>query len=190
MKKVFGKFTLAVVIAGLLIVAVAGTIFAAGPLSGRDNATGAAAGINCGVGMGLGAGPDEAAAVLLGMTQAQIKEQRKAGKSLVQIAATKNISEAALISAIVADRQADTQKLLKTGTITKAQLDQCLEQMPERVKLAVNRTTVGPPEWAGANGKGQRGMMRQGNGNQANCIGTCGTGTATGGMMRFGKTTN
>lgn len=36
--------------------------------------------------------------------------------------------------------------------------------MVERVSLAVNRTMTGPPEWAGANGNGQKG---QGEGNGA-----------------------
>jgi hypothetical protein len=187
MKKLFGKFTLAMVIAGLLIVAVAGTIFAAGPSGAGGNSTGTTAAVNCGAGMGLGAGPDENVTKLLGMTEEQIQEQRQAGKSLVQIAATKNISEATLINAIIAGKQDANQKLVAAGTITQAQADLRLAQMKDRVKLQVNRTTVGPPEWAGANGNGQKGMMGQGNGNQANCNGT-GTGTGTGGMKRFGKT--
>ena len=188
MKKIFGKFTLAVLIAGLLIVAVAGTILAAGPTGTGNNSTGTTACTNCGGGFGQGAGVDEAVTKLLGMTEEQIQAERQAGKSLVQIAATKNVSETALINAVMADKQAAVQKLLAAGTITQAQADQRIAQMTERVKLAVNRTTVGPPEWAGANGNGQKGGMKQGNGNQANCDGTGANGTGKGGMMRFGKT--
>lgn len=191
MKKVFGKFTIAAVIAGLLILVLAGTIFAAGPFGGRDNLTGVAVGANCGVGLGLGAGPDDAITKLLGMTREQIQEQRQAGKSLVQIAATKNVSEETLINAIIADKQVVIQKLVAAGTIVQSQADQSLAQMKERVKLAVNRTTVGPPEWAGANSKGQNGsgMMRQAglNGNKANSTDAAGTHAGLGGMMRFGR---
>ncbi len=188
MKKVFGKFSLAMVIAGILVIALAGTILAAGPLGGRDTSTGISGNSFCGSGLGLGAGPDEAVTKLLGMTQEQIQEQRQAGKSLVQIAATKTVNEATLINAIIADKQASLQKLVTAGTITQAQADQRLTQMKETVKLAVNRTTVGPPEWAGANGNGQRGSIMRLSGNQANCTGTCGTSSGAGGMMRFGRT--
>ena len=189
MKKVFRKLTLAMVIAGILIVALAGTILAAGPFAADGAQTGTSEGLNCGVGHGWGAGIDESVTALLGMTQEQIQEQRQAGKSLVEIAATKNISEETLINTIIAAKQEAITAKVTAGTMTQAQADSCLVQMQERVKLSVNRTTVGPPEWAGANGNGQKGVgMRQGGmrGNQANCTGTP-ENAGTGGMMRFGR---
>lgn len=191
MKNGFKKLAIAGIIAGVLVVALAGTILAAGPSGGRDTSTGLSGYSGCGNGLGLGSGPEESVADLLGMTQEQIREQRQAGKSLVQIAATNNISEETLVNAITADRQEVFQKRLTAGTITQAQADQCLEQMKERVQRAVNRTTVGPPEWANANGNRQNGAgMRQGGlgGNQnLNSDGNC---TGAGGMMRFGRTTS
>lgn len=188
MKKVFRKITLAMVIAGILVVALAGTILAAGPSAA--NGTTGNSGLNCGLGHAYGAGIDESVTALLGMTQEQIKEQRQAGKSLVEIAATKNVSEETLINTIITAKQAAITAQVTAGTMTQAQADLCLVQMQERVKLSVNRTTVGPPEWAGANGNGQKGAgMKQGGmrGNQANCTGTPDNVAGTGGMMRFGR---
>jgi hypothetical protein len=184
------KWLITAGVAALLVIAIAIPAFAAGP-NGTNGSTlmGQAGFGNC---QGLGFGPNEAAAELLGMTQEQIQEQRQAGMSLVQIAATKNISEEALISAIMADKQESIQSLVNAGTITQTQAELRLEQMKERVQLAVNRTTVGPPDWAGANGNRQNGtgMMSQSGlrGNQENCTGTPGTCTGVGGMMRSGRT--
>ena len=159
MKKVFGKFTIAAVIAGLLILVLAGTIFAAGPFGGTANSSGTTNGLNCGRGFGLGAGPDESVTKLLGMTQEQIQEQRQAGKSLVQIAASKNVGEDVLISTILADRKADLQKLVDAKTLTQDQVNQRLDFMKTQIKTMVERTTVGPPANRGQMG-GARGMDR------------------------------
>jgi hypothetical protein len=185
MKKIWKVLVISMVIAGILATVLAVTISAAGP---RNNSSGST------YGQGGGSVLDDVSQ-LLGLTPEQIQEQRQAGKSLVQIAATRNIGEEALIKAIMADRQEAIQKLVAAGTITQAQADQRLAFMQERVKLAVNRTTIGPPDWAGANGSGQNitgnrnGMMRQGGskGNQENCTGTPGTCTGAGGMLRSGR---
>jgi len=49
--------------------------------------------------------PDEVA-TLLGMTEAEIQAERQAGKSLVQIADAKKVSEDTLISTILSARRA------------------------------------------------------------------------------------
>jgi hypothetical protein len=182
------KWLIGVIVAGVLVLAIAVPTLAAGPngtATPTPNATTPPCG-NCngvGYGQGFGGGMDDAVTKLLGMTEEQIQAQRQAGKSLVQIAATKNISEDALINAIVADRKADLDKLVADKKITQAQADQMLTQMKDRIKTMVNRTTVGPPNWAG-NGSGVGGMGRMGaDGNVAT-----GTGTGLGGMMRFGRT--
>jgi hypothetical protein len=183
------KWLLTGTIVGLLVLAFAIPALAAGPNGINDNASTNTAQARYGNCQGLGLGPDQEVADLLEMTQVQIQEQRLAGKSLVQIAATKNISEETLVNTIMADRQQLLQKQVTDGTITQAQADQCLTQMKERVQLAVNRTTVGPPEWAGANGNGQnKSGMRQGvlKGNQ-NCTGASGTCAGSGNMIRGGR---
>jgi hypothetical protein len=178
-------------IAGLLAIAVAIPALASGP----DGVTGNAAANkeltgygNC---QGLGFGPDQEVTNLLGLTQEQIKEQRLAGQSLVQIAAEQGVNEEALVNAIIAEKQEAVKSMVEAGTLTQEQAVLRLAQMRERVQLAVNRTMVGPPEWAGANsngnGQGMRGHGGQ-RGNQANCTGTAGTFTGAGKMMRSGRT--
>ena len=180
------KWFIGLVMAGVLVLAIAVPALAAGP-NGTGTPAPSAAIPPCGncngadYGQGFGGGMDDVVTRLLGLTEEQIQEQRQAGKSLVQIAATKNVSEDALITAIIADRKADLDKLVADKKITQAQADQMLNQMKDRVKIMVNRTTVGPPEWAGK-GTGAMGGMRA-NGNFAS-----GTGTGPGGMMRFGRT--
>jgi Spy/CpxP family protein refolding chaperone len=192
------KWLIASIVAGLLVIAIAIPALAAGPNSGTPSPTvqpGSGKG-NC---QGLGAGVNEAVTELLGMTREQIQEQRQAGESLVQIATDKNITEADLINAIMAEKQAAVREMVTAGTITQAQANQRLAQMEERVELAVNRTTLGPQEWAGANGNnngvGQNGqcngtgVTNQGglNGNQENCTATPGTCTGAGSMLRAGR---
>ena len=182
------KWFIGLVVAGVLMLAIAVPALAAGP-NGTGTPAPSAAIPPCGncngadYGQGFGGGMDDVVTRLLGLTEEQIQEQRQAGKSLVQIAATKNVSEDALITAIIADRKADLDKLVADKKITQAQADQMLNQMKDRVKVMVNRTTVGPPDWSG-NGTGVGGMGRIGaNGNVAP-----GTGTGPGGRMRFGRT--
>jgi hypothetical protein len=176
------KWWIAAIVAGLLVMAIAIPVFAAGP-NGANSGTPTPTiqpGYGNGNCQGSGAGINEAVTNLLGMTQEQIQEQRQSGKSLAQIAAVQGVSEEALINAIMAGKQEAVQNMVTAGTITQTQADQMFTQMRERVQLAVNRTTVGPPEWAGT---GRGGQM----GNQQNFNGTTGTCTGQGTMMRAGR---
>ncbi len=175
------KWIIAAVVAGLLVMAITIPALAAGP-TGTPNPTNTG-----GPGWGNGGGPgsmmDDVITKLLGMTAEQIQEQRQAGKSLAQIAATKNISEDTLINTILAERKADLQKLVDAKTLTQDQANQRLEFMKTQIKQMVERTTVGPP--AG------RGMMGRSGWNGGNSNGTVTPGTCPcgGGIMRFGRTT-
>jgi hypothetical protein len=171
------KWLIAVIAAGLLIVAIAIPVLAAGPNgTGGSGLTGYAIG-GC---QGSGAGIDEAVVALLGMSREEIQAERQGGKSLVQIAYGKGVSEETLITTILAEKQEALKELVAAGTITQELAEQRLVQMRERVQLAVNRTTVGPPEWAGKGQGGQRG-------NQQNCTGIQGTCVGQGSMMRGGR---
>lgn len=108
----------------------------------------------CGQGYGQGAGAGgrwggavntlDSVADLLGMDRTQIASERQAGKSLVDIAKAKNVSEDELVNTIIADRKATLDERIKAGTLTQQQADYMLQRMQERVKSSVERTSVGP----------------------------------------------
>jgi hypothetical protein len=162
----FKKFKWLIIagIAVLLIAAIAIPVLAAGPESntgGRVN----------GRGLGLGTGVSDSVAQLLGLNQEKIREQRIAGKSLVEIAASSSISEADLVAAIMKDKAAVLQAMVAAGSLTQADADQHLTQIEDRVKLAINRTLTGPPQWAtGTQSQGQalQNSAKRGNGNGQN----------------------
>jgi hypothetical protein len=140
---------------GLLVVAFAGTSLAAGPVGNNGTNEICTGDCQSRVGGGQGIGGifnDDVVTKLLGLTAAQIQEHRQAGKSLVQIAAAKNISEDTLISAIIADRKADLQKLVDAKTITQDQANQRLDFMKTQIKTMVERTTGGSPATRGMMG--------------------------------------
>jgi len=92
------------------------------------------------------------AAKLLGLQPGDVAAQRHEGKSLVQIAQTKNVDENSLVDAILADRQAQLEARVKAGTLTQEQADLMLQRMQTQVKAAVERTSVGPMAPAGGAG--------------------------------------
>jgi len=128
-----------------------------------------------GFGGGFGGGmvANEAVTKLLGMTAEQIQDARQAGKSLVQIATEKGVTEAALVNAIYTVRQAQIEEQVSAGKLTREQADAALTQIQARVTAAVNRTVTGPNEDRGEsglalgkdNGAGnQQGMAANGSG--------------------------
>ncbi len=135
----------------------AGLAFAAGPDEGR----------------GLGARLQvcsEEASKFLGLTREEIEAQRHEGKSLVQIAVAKGVSEATLTEAVLAAKKEQLQNRVAEGSLTQERADQVLEQIRERVSYAVNRTETGPArEGAGA------------------CCGEPGLGTGPGEMRHWGQ---
>ncbi|MDP2931660.1 MAG: DUF2680 domain-containing protein [Chloroflexota bacterium] len=168
------------VLAGLLAVSVTGVALAAGPNS-PDGAP-----LNCG-----GMGCSDTVSELLGLTPQEIQTQRQAGKSLVEIAAAKGVTENALVNAIMAAKKEAVQARVQAGTLTQEQANLMLQQMEQRTKEAVNRTTTGPLAGERGYGCGQPGqgtgpgMMRawgQGTGN-----GAPGNGTGPGGMNRWAR---
>ncbi len=175
------KWLIAIAVAGLLAIAIAIPIIAAGP-NGANNSSPTETQSCCGNGnrRSPGIGVDEAVTSLLGMTREEIQAERQVGKSLVQIASGKGINEETLVNTIMVEKQEALQEMVAAGTSTQAQADQRLEQMRERVQLAVNRTTIRAPEWAGQ-GQGGPQLSLQ------NCTRTPGTCTGQGRMMRAGR---
>ena len=173
------RFMLIAVLAGVLVTLLAGTALAAGPVTppaqgfgrgmGMWGANGAASTAEHPCGMAAGAqrrgmpewaGQPDEVATLLGMTAEEIQAERQAGKSLAQIAASKNppVSEDKLISTILDAKKATLADLVAAGKLTQAQADLMVEHMQTQVKTMVERTSVGPMMGQG------RGQMRPGMG--------------------------
>lgn len=93
-------------------------------------------------------------AKLLGMTPSDIQTERIQGKSMVQIAEEKGVTEEKLMEEALAARKAQIDQLVKDGKITQAQADYMLTQMETRMKANLERTTLGKPDWAGKRGNG------------------------------------
>ncbi len=95
-------------------------------------------------GMPEWAGMSESVEKLLGLTAAEIQTERQAGKSLVEIAQAKNVTEDVLIQAILDEHQADLARLVADGKLTQAQADLMIARMQGQVKVMVERAGVGP----------------------------------------------
>lgn len=103
---------------------------------------------------------------------------------MATIAASKGISEQAVIDKVMSERKTALAQLKAEGKITDTQYDSCIANMQNRIKANIERTTIGPAKAnAGFNkGKGlgsQRQLGQSGNkwghgerganNNRANC---------------------
>jgi hypothetical protein len=157
MKKVL--LIAATVVVGILIGSVVmGTALAATPTP-QGTPTPGAGGYSRGGMMGGGMrggmvsgemGMEDEVLALLHMTREQVVVERQAGKSLVQIAQAKNVTEQQLVNTILAAKRADLDKLVTDGKLTQAQADLMYQNMQQTVPQAVNRTTTGPM-WGNGN---------------------------------------
>ncbi len=176
-------------LAAVLALAFGGVAMAASPNNTNNNGVSYAYGKGAGLG-GQGICSDNVCN-LLGLTAEEIQDQRKEGMSLVQIAASQNVTEEQLIETIMAERQARIQERVTAGTLTQERATFMLQNMEQNVVRAINRTTVGKPEWAGTNGAGQGcgtgQMKRQGQETPGTCNGESGSGTGPGNMHKWGK---
>jgi len=145
---------LAVSVAAVLALSLGTVAMAAGP--NNTDSKGACFGLGAGFSR-QGICSDEVC-TLLGLAPEEIREMRQEGNSLVEIAADKGISEQQLVEAIMAARKAEVQARVTAGTLTQERANVMLQNMEQNVVRAVNRVTIGQPEWAGANGGSQSGM--------------------------------
>jgi len=122
-----------------------------------------------GFGLGLQVCSEETSE-LLGLTPEEIEAQRHEGKSLVQIAAAKGVSEATLTETVLAAKREQLQTRVADGSLTQEQADQLLARVRERVSYMLNRTETGP-------GLGTAGA----------CSGEPGQGTGPGAMRHWGQ---
>jgi hypothetical protein len=86
---------------------------------------------------------------LLGIDHADIHAAHVSGKSLVEIAAVKGVSEDQLIETILAGRKVALQQAVEAGKLAQASADQMLKFMETNIKTMVEA-------------KGMSGMMGQG----------------------------
>jgi hypothetical protein len=112
------------------------------------------------------AGQPDAVAELLDMKAEDIQAERLAGKSLLQIAASKTppVSKEKLISTILDAKKTILTGLVADGKLTQAQMDLMVEHMQTQVKTMVERTTVGPMQGRQGMGEMRGGMGRSGMG--------------------------
>ena len=158
-----------ITMAVIMAISIGTVAYAAGPVNSS----------NCGLQAGV---CNDVVTKLLGMTTAEIQALRQNGKTLVQIAATKGITEVKLVEAIMAEKKVQVQARVTAGTLTKEQANLMLQNMEQNTIRAVNRTTTGP------NGNGA--CLMAGNSQQNAVRGGCGCsglGTGAGIMRGFGR---
>ena len=179
-------FVIAASVAIILALSIGGVAAAAGPNNTCNNSA------ECGQQAGFGQGVcSEAISDLLGLTTSEIQAMRLEGKSLVQIAATKGVNQQKLVDAVMAERKVNIQERVNAGTLTQEEANIMLQQMEENIIQALNRTTVGKPEWAGTNGgvgqdcNGQLGTQQGAAGSGNGEPGLC---TGPGNAHQWGKT--
>lgn len=177
-------------LAAVLALGFGGIAMAASPNNVNNNGVSHSYGQGAGLG-GQGICSDNVC-TLLGLTAGEIQAQRQEGMSLVQIATAKGVTEEQLIKAVMTERQARIQERVTAGTLTQERATFMQQNMEQNVVRAINRTTVGKPEWAGTNGAGQGcsttgQMKRLGQGTPGTCNGESGLCTGPGNMNKWGK---
>ena len=80
----------------------------------------------------------EAAATYLGLTEAELRTQLEAGKTLAEIAKAQGKTVDGLEKALTADTKAKLDAAVKAGTITQAQADELLKRTTDHLDDLVN----------------------------------------------------
>lgn len=94
-------------------------------------------------------------ATALGMTEAELRTELEAGKSIAQVAETKNIDLQVVVDALIAQHKAHIAEHVAEGKLTQAQADEKLANLEARVTEMVNATPF--PMKGGPGGKGAHG---------------------------------
>lgn len=79
-----------------------------------------------------------AVAGVLKLTEAELKAQVEAGKSLADVAATQNVSVQSVIDVVVAEMRAHIASEVASGELTQAQADEKLAEVTTRATDMVN----------------------------------------------------
>lgn len=91
---------------------------------------------------------------LTGLDKQEIIKQRQAGKSFVEIAKTKGVTEEQLLAAVKKEHQAIIDQRVADGTMTKEMADLCTKNFEANIKTMLENTTV---KTKGGRGKGLQG---------------------------------
>lgn len=102
---------------------------------------------------GLRGGLD-AAAKYLGVTQAQLRTALAGGKTLAQVAKSKDKSVDGLVAALVADAKARLADAVKAGRLTQAQSNAIQADLQARITEMVNNAPPARPEFRPRPGAG------------------------------------
>ena len=191
MKRQYKIMIVALGVVAILIAAIATTALAAQ----KVNTGGAAAPTVADYqawGCPVANGNYEAVANLLGMTTQDIETQLGQGKSLVEIAASKGVTEDQLVAVIFDTMKQFMQQQVTSGTWTQTQIDSYLKQAEQHIRQLVNAKGNGGG-YGGCGGAGGRtggdGGMMGGSSGMMGGWGTDNSGSfGRGGMMGGGWT--
>ena len=84
---------------------------------------------------------------MLGTTVTDLEAQLNSGKTLVEIAAAKGISQDQLVQSLMAPVKDEMALMLKYGFMTQTQVDTITQQMPAMLQLAVNSKLNSSDAW-------------------------------------------
>jgi hypothetical protein len=84
---------------------------------------------------------------MLGMTTQDLYNQMAAGKSMVQIAAEKGITEQQLMDSIMANRRAVYNRAVQAGYMSQIYADTMLQNMNSNLRMMVNSQGYGTNGW-------------------------------------------
>lgn len=102
--------------------------------------------------------PVATAAKALGMTEAELVTELKAGKSVSDVAKAKNVDLADVKAALVAEMKAHFAEEVKSGEHTQAEVDAKLAGLSAKIDTML--TTAGGPQMGGHGDKGGHGGPR------------------------------
>lgn len=126
-------------------------------------------------------GPVGVLAKLTGLKIDDIVAQRQAGKSLADIAKTKDVTVDKLADEVIAARKASLDVRVKQGIITQAQEDAILKAMRERMTQRFESNAAGNCGGGGFGGAGGGRGGRMGGGFGGGMMGGYGAGAGVGG---------
>lgn len=98
--------------------------------------------------MGAGMTPmHDDVALMLGMTAQDLYNQMASGKSMVQIAAERGITEQQLMNSIMSSRRAAYNRAVQAGYMTQVYADTMLQNMNNNLQMMVNGQGYGSNSW-------------------------------------------